>query len=195
MADREFKRGEEKYSLYEKEELGKLCRKYKDYDVKAQHHGNHATYNAKRKKHTTPLAQEGYIARAVQEHYSNLKDLKNDNPALVKTIKLGKRCYEWQSQDAIEVSAPPAKSKFRQPGGGWKSVAPDREVRGALYDWFIDIRESLKARLPRSLFKAQAQFLYDEWLSEQPDEVKRQPKLVFSNKWIKGRMSEFNVNL
>lgn len=195
MADRKFKRGEkEKYSLYEKEELGKLCRKYKeDYDEKVQRHGNHATYNAKRKKHTTPLPQEGYIARAVREYYSDLKDLKHDNPVLVKAIKLGKRCYERQSQDAVEVSAPPAKSKFRQPGGGRKSVAP--EVRGALYDWFIDIRGSLKARLPRSLLKAQAQFFYDEWLSQQPDEVKRQPKLIFSNKWIKGWMSEFNVSL
>ena len=109
-----------------------------------------------------------------------------------KVVKLGKRCYESQIASQCDIKEPPTKSKFRNPGGGRKVNAP--EVREALYDWFIDIRGSLKARLPRSLFKAQAKFFYDNWWSQQSDEVKKQPPLVFSNKWIKRWMTEYKVS-
>ena len=115
------------------------------------------------------------------------KVLKSDDPVMKKALKFGKRCCD-RAGDDVEIASPPTKTKFRQPGGGRKTVAP--EVREALYDWFIDTRGSLKARLPRSLFKAQAKFFYDDWLSQQPDKAKQQPELVFSNKWIKGWMSE-----
>ena len=110
-----------------------------------------------------------------------------------KAVKLGKRCYENQIASQCDIKEPPTKSKFRNPGGGRKVTAP--EVREALYDWFIDIRGSLKARLPRSLFKAHAKFFYDNWWSQQSDEVKKQPPLVFSNKWIKGWMTGYKVSL
>ena len=53
----------------------------------------------------------------------------------------------------------------------------------------------MKARLRRSLFKAQAKFFYDNWWSQQSDEVKKQPPLAFSKKWIKGWMTEYKVSL
>ena len=106
--------------------------------------------------------------------------MKNDDPVMKKAVKLGKRCYENQIASQRDIKESPTKSKFQNPGGGSKVTAP--EVREALYDWFIDIRGSLKARLPRSLFKAQAKFFYDNWWSQQSDEVKKQPALVFSNK-------------
>ena len=43
-----------------------------------------------------------------------------------------------------------------QSGSGRKIFAPT--VRAALYDWFIDVRGFLKARLPRSSFKSKAKF-------------------------------------
>ena len=45
----------------------------------------------------------------------------------------------------------PSKSKYRKPGAGRRTNIPD--VREALFDWFIDIRNTLKARLPRKMFK------------------------------------------
>ena len=86
MSDGKFKRTDkEKYSLSEKEELGKLCVKYKEYK-------SAANYNEKRKKHTAKLPREGYLARAVREYYSDLNGLKNDDPVMKKAVKLGKRC-------------------------------------------------------------------------------------------------------
>ena len=87
-----------------------------------------------------------YVARAVQEYYWDLEGLQNDDPIMKKAVKLGKRQFE--------ITVPPTKSKFRNPGGGRKVTT--FKVREVLYGWFIDLKDSLKARLPRSLFKAQA---------------------------------------
>ena len=192
---RKFVRGKnDKYSLVEKDELGKLCKKYKDeYDAKVDEYKKQVNWNDKMKKHTKKLPREGYLARAVREYYPDLQGLKHDDPILVKAVKLGKRCYDQVVEDENEVTERPSKSKFRQPGGGRKVVAPT--VREALYEWFIDVRGSLKARLPRSLFKSQAKFFYDQWRDQQSDDVKQQPELVFSNKWIKHWMQEYNVSL
>ena len=64
-----------------------------------------------------------------------------------------------------------------------------------MYDWFIDIRSSLKARLPKSMFKTQCKIFYEQWLSPQEKEVPEEKKIVFSNKWIRGWMQEYNVSL
>ena len=68
-------------------------------------------------------------------------------------------------------------------------------MREALFDWFIDIRGTLKARLPRKMFKTQCKIFYDQWLAQQPEEVPEDKKIVFSNRWIKGWMSEYGVSL
>ena len=57
-------------------------------------------------------------------------------------------------------------------------VAPD--VCEALYNWFIDVRGTLKTPLPRKMLKAQAKFLYDQWRDQQTD-GKVPPDLVFSD--------------
>ena len=44
------------------------------------------------------------------------------------------------------------------------------------------------------MFKAQAKFFYDQWSFQQPPET-NQPDLVFTNRWIKGWMHEYNVSL
>ena len=64
-----------------------------------------------------------------------------------------------------------------------------------MYDWFIDIRSSLKARLTKSMFKAQCKIFYEQWLSQQEKEVPEEKKIVFSNKWIRGWMQEYKLSL
>ena len=86
-------------------------------------------------------------------------------------------------------SCPPKKS--RGAGAGRKVKAP--EVRVALFHWFVDVRESLKGRLPRRLFKLKAQQLYADWLVQNP--VPENKKLKFSNKWIKLWENEYGVSL
>ena len=41
-------------------------------------------------------------------------------------------------------------------------------MREALFSWFVYVRESLKGRLPRRLFKLKANALYKKWLRDNP---------------------------
>ena len=91
------------------------------------------------------------MARAVRKFYSDLKDVKHNNSDLSNALKLGKRCLD--RLEANDFTEAPTKVKSRQAGGGRKKSVP--EFREVMYDWLIDIRSSLKARLPKSMFKAQ----------------------------------------
>ena len=70
-----------------------------------------------------------------------------------------------------------SKSKYRKEGGGRKVTIPN--VREALFEWFVDVRGTLKARLPRKMFKAQCKILYDQWLAQQPSEIPDDKKINF----------------
>ena len=45
------------------------------------------------------------------------------------------------------------------------------------------------------MFKAQCKILYDQWLAHQPSEIPDDKKIVFSNRWIKNWMEEYEVSL
>ena len=126
------------------------------------------------------------MARAVREFYSDLKDVKHNDPDLSNALKLGKRCLD--SLEATDFIEPPTKVKFRQAGGGRKKSVP--EVRDAMYHWFIDIRSGLKARLPKSMFNAHCQIFYEQWLLQQEKEVPEEKGIMFSNKWIRRKSTQ-----
>ena len=65
----------------------------------------------------------------------------------------------------------------------------------ALLEWFISVRSSLKARLPRKMFKTQCKVLYEQWLSQQPVGIREEKRIVFSNSWIRNWMKEYGVSL
>lgn len=69
-------------------------------------------------------------------------------------------------------------------------------VRQALFEWFVDIRGTLKARLPRKMFKVQCKLFYEQqWLAQQPEEVLEDKRINFFNSWIQNWMSEHGVSL
>ena len=75
-----------------------------------------------------------------------------------------------------------SKSKYRKGRGRKVTIPNDRE---ALFEWFVDVRGTLKARLPRKMFKTRCKILYDQWSAQQPGEKPDDKKIVFSNRWIK----------
>ena len=184
----------DKYTLEEKNALVKLCKSYKkEYELSVSENSQIVNYSEKRRKHVKTLPGGGYVARAVREFYSDLKDVKHDNPTLTKALKLGKRCLNQVEADEDAATAPPSKSKYRQAEGGRKLTIPD--VRKDLFEWSVDIRGTLKARLPRKMFTMQCKFFYEQWLAQQPDEVPEDEKITFSNHWIHNWMSEHGVSL
>ena len=74
-----------------------------------------------------------------------------------------------------------ATKKARAQGAGRKRKAPD--VRIGLFNWFVDVIETLKVRLPRCIFKMKANQLYKEWLTQNP--FPENERLKFSNQCVK----------
>ena len=72
------------------------------------------------------------------------------------------------SESTCEINVGPSKSKYRKPGAGRRTTIP--AVRETLFDWFIDICSTLKARLPRKMLKTQYQVFCDKWLAQQPED-------------------------
>ena len=56
------------------------------------------------------------------------------------------------------------------------------------------MRTSLKARLPKTLFKLKAKAFYEDWLQQNPG-TPDEEKFQFSNQWIKGWETEYGVSL
>ena len=81
--------------------------------------------------------------------------------------------------------------KARAAGAGRKPKAP--EVRQELFVWFVDIREALKGRLLKRLFKMKAREIYTKWLEQNETPVEEQ--LKFGNKWVKQWEREYGVSL
>ena len=133
---RVFIRGvKEKYTLIEIEKLGDLCvekkRKYDEMDKKGP--------------------RDSYIAASVREYYPDLASMKNSDPNFQKACRMATRCYQNKIKNDDDVAVDSSKKKFRVSGGGRKVRVSD--VREAMFEWFVDVRTSLKARLPRKLFK------------------------------------------
>ena len=115
-----------------------------------------------------------YVTRAVREFCSDLKNVKHDDINLKIACKFGKWCYDRliSSENSCEISIEPSKSQYRKPGAGRKATIPD--VREALFEWFIDVRGTLKARLPRKMFKTHCKLFYEQWLAQQPEEIREE---------------------
>ena len=64
-----------------------------------------------------------------------------------------------------------------------------------MFEWFVNVREVLKGRLPIKMFRSNCQQVYDEWLKKQPEPVPEQDQLNFSKHWIQDWMKEYNVSL
>ena len=179
-----------KRTLKEQEELALKVKDYKiEYEREVASLKGKKRYATKRKKHVPVQPRGGYLTKAVRSFYTNLATAKSDCREMVNACKFAKRCLEKLERGDFEEGAP--KKKFRSAGGGRK--APAVEVREALFQWFVDVRTSLKARLPRSLFLLQAKKLYDEWLLQHPVPLNEQ--LKFTKPWIQGWEKEYGVSL
>ena len=60
------------------------------------------------------------------------------------------------------------KNTFRMPGkSGPKVRAP--EIREGLYEWLVDVRTAVKARIPRAVLRAKGAEIQTNWLLENPE--------------------------
>ena len=129
-----MERKKRKYSVDEKVNLAKIVAKHKDeYD----NFESKSNYDSKRRKYTNSASGCGYLSKAVRDFYPSLKDKSFEDPEFKKAIQLARRSYntyyEKQCDEPIKK-----KTKYRQAGGGRKSVAV--EVREKyLFSYFFRI--------------------------------------------------------
>ncbi|GFO11576.1 steryl-sulfatase [Plakobranchus ocellatus] len=180
----------EKYSLQEKSKLQEIIKRHKDaYDKEVAN--TSPRYDAKKKRFVKPTPKEGYVARAVREIYPSLRQAKSDDAKFRRAVQMARRLLEEEDQTKVEGCN--SAKKFRMEGGGRKQKAVP--VRQAAFEWFLDVRGALKARLPFKIFQAKCKELYEDWLKQQEEEIPEKDQLVISRKWVRDWMKEYGVSL
>ena len=88
---------------------------------------------------------------------------ESDDPAFRKTLQVANQYMEKYTSKAGLEDTDKSKKKFTEAGAGRKLAT--LEVRQAAFEWFVDIRGSLKERLPKKLFKLKCEELHEFLLS------------------------------
>ena len=137
-----FKRSERNSnSNEEKLALGELVAKFEDkFDAEVKKNEGKTKFDVKRKIHVAIKPSTGFTAKAVQHFYSDLAKASNDDLDFERAAKLASRCYNDLERLQDPSSCLPKKS--RRTGVGRKVKA--QEVTVPLFNWFVDVRESLE---------------------------------------------------
>ena len=109
-----------------------------------KNHGK-TKYDCRRKRHVAVKPRWGFYSKIAREFYTDMKDVPNDHPDFQRAIKVATRVFENKANLRDPASRPVKKT--RAAGGGRKCKA--REIRSALFSWFVNVREALKGRLPK----------------------------------------------
>ena len=105
--------------------------------------------------------------------HPSMSHLTEKDERFKSALMVARRAYETRKRKAGDGGDTSGlKKKFREGGGGRKQQAV--EVRQAMFEWFVDIRGSLKARLPVKIFRNKCKEVYETWLRCQNEEVKEE---------------------
>ena len=77
---------------------------------------------------------------------TDLANAKNNNPEFKNALKFVKRWHENVLLNDLSESDQPTKNRFCESVAVRKAKVP--EVREVIFEWFIDVRETLKRILP-----------------------------------------------
>ena len=161
-----------------------------EYDLVVEKNKRKTKYDYKRKRHVPIKPSTWFIAKAVRQFSGDLKVAKNSDAEFVRAVNLATRSYNKIDSLRDSSSCPPKKARTQ--GASRKRKAS--EVRIGLFNWFIiNVRETLKGRLPRRIFKMKANQLYEEWLTKNP--VPENERLKFSNQGVKEWEQEHGISL
>ena len=115
------------YSFEEKAKLAKIVAKCKEaYDEEVKK--CEIKWCIRKRKYIQTVPKEGFLSKAVREHFPDLRTAKSSDPKLKCAISLARRCYE--NREKLEQE--PSKHKFRCAGAGrkkgWKANSPTKTV-------------------------------------------------------------------
>ena len=136
-------------------------------------------YNGKKRKWTKPSSQIEYKAKTVREMFPDIKDEKLDTPNYKSCVKFIGRCEELLILEKFYIEGNDVANKYCVAGSGAPQKSPS--VRKKLFEFFIDIMSSLKARLPKKIFPTKAESLYRDYCEWKCKEGVEPEKLSFCN--------------
>ena len=121
-----------------------------------------------------------FYSKAVREFYTDMKDVPTDHPDFQRAIKV------LAFGNIANLRGPPWRpvKKAHASGGGIKPQSSGNSFCiFFFFFWFVNVREALKGRLPKHLFKLKLKELYAKWLIQNPTRPENQ--LQFGSQWIK----------
>ena len=191
----EYKKSKKKFSLQDQYKIATTLqeRKRKFEEDKNNPSINKAVWNAKRKKWVYPFTQKGYIQPTVREIFTDLKEEKCDTVDFKSATKFVSRCLQKLDNGDFDAEENRRSDKYRLLGAGKPRHAV--EVRQALFSFFIDVRTSLKGRLPRSILISKAKQIYEEYCDIKRQGGEEPDQLQFTNRWLNEWCKEYRISL
>ena len=128
-----------------------------------------------------------------RELFSDMKEEKRDSLDFKRCVQFVRRYEEPLVTGKFEIAGNAVGNKFHAVLAGAPRKCPN--VRKEFSDIFIDIRSSLKARLPKKIFLAKAESLYRDYCEWKREEGVEPEKLSFSNRWLKDWCKEYQISI
>ena len=127
------------------------------------------------------------------EIYVDMKGEVSTRSKYKSCIKFVGRCEELLTTGQLDIEGNYVSNKFGVSGAG----APKKAIvlKNKLFQYFIDIRSSLKARLPKNIFLAKARSLYTKYCKLQREQGQEPPKRTFSSRWLKDWCKEYQISM
>ena len=131
-------------------------------------------------------------AATFREVFKDLIDKPSNSKDFKSATKFVSRCLEKLEKDEFDLEENCCKNKYHVMGAG-----PDKtlEVRHALFDYFIEIRYSLKGRLPQHIVLSKGRQLYEEYCILKTDAGKEPDKLKITRKWLQEWCKDYRFSL
>ena len=111
----------------------------------------------------------GVYSKAIRQTFPDLKNANYNDDAFQAALSVAKRAYtKFVNPSDEEPAEKLLKNTFRLPGkSGPKVRAP--EIREGLYEWLVDVRSAVKARIPRAVLRAKGAEIQTNWILENPE--------------------------
>ena len=161
----EYKKNEKKLSLTFKKEI---ALKAVSNERKLEESKPTDVWNAKKRKWAKPSSQIGCKTLTVREIFVDMKDEIGTSSDYKSCINFVGRCEELLTAGQFDIERNDLSNKFRVAGAGTPKKAID--LRNDLFQYYIDIRSSLKAKLPKNILLAKARSLYTEYCKLQREQ-------------------------
>ena len=186
----EYKKNKKKFALAFKKEIALKAVSNKR---KLEENKPADVWNAKKNKWTKPGSQIGYKSLTVREMFSDMKGEVCGSSDFKSCIKFVGICEDLLTTGKFNIEGNDVNNTFRVAGAG----APKKviEVRTELFQYFVDIRSSLKARLPKKIFLTKAKSQYESYCESKREEGEEPPTMLFSNRWLSDWCKEYQVSI